>query len=219
MSIFSRFADIINSNMNALLDKAEDPEKLIRMIIQEMEDTLVEVRTVSARSLAERKELARKASWLESELAEWQDKAELAVSKGRDDLAKAALVEKHKVAEEHERLTNEIKQVDQTLDTLSAEIKQLQEKLVDARNRQQSLSVRYQAQSSRLKVNKSIFKASDAHVVERFEAFERKLDELSAQSEVFGDSKASDLKAEIDELASSDQVASELEQLKQKVKS
>src|SRR5215510_5065101 len=119
MSIFSRMTDIINSNLNALLDKAEDPEKMVRLIIQEMEETLVEVRTTSARTIADKKELVRRRDWLKEESTEWERKAEVAVRKGRDDLARAALVERNKATESADHATRELGLLDETLAKLS----------------------------------------------------------------------------------------------------
>ena len=216
MSIFSRFADIINSNINVLLDKAENPEKLIRMIIQEMEDTLVEVRTVSAKTLADKKELQRKLNWLTSEVNDWQEKAKLAVEKGREDLAKAALGEKHKLEADSQDLQNQIVLLDESIGKLTKEVCQLQDKLTDARARQQTISMRFSTQSSRVKINRKLYDSESASVVQTFEQFERKLDELEAEADSYQSSK--DLKAQFQDLEVSDRVNSELEALKSKAK-
>ena len=155
MGIFSRFADIVNANINALLDKAEDPEKLIRLIVQEMEDTLVEVRTASAKTLAEKKEITRRINILKSEAEEWERKAELALSKEREDLAKAALIEKSHVSGAAEEMQQELDRLEDVLAKLTAEITQLQDKLNDARARQKSLLMRHKTTSSRLKSKKN----------------------------------------------------------------
>src|SRR5262245_34291075 len=126
MSIFSRMTDIINSNLNALLDKAEDPEKMVRLIIQEMEETLVEVRTTSARTIADKKELVRRRDWLKEESTEWERTAEVAVRKGRDDLARAALVERNKATEGSDSVTRELSLLEQTLAKLSEDTAALQ---------------------------------------------------------------------------------------------
>ncbi len=219
MSIFSRFADIINSNINVLLDKAEDPQKLIRMIIQEMEDTLVEVRTASAKTLADKKELQRKLDWMQAEIVDWQQKAELAISKGREDLAKAALNEKQKLEKDRTELSRHIDVLNESIDKLTQEINQLQEKLIDARARQQTISMRFDTQTSRVKVNRKIYDSESVSVVQRFEQFERKLDELEAEAESYRSTSSNTLKAQIDDLENSTKVDEELEALKNKIKS
>lgn len=219
MSIFSRFADIINSNINVLLDKAEDPQKLIRMIIQEMEDTLVEVRTASAKTLADKKELQRKLDWMQAEIVDWQQKAELAISKGREDLAKAALNEKQKLEKDRTELSKHIDVLNESIDKLTQEINQLQEKLADARARQQTISMRFDTQTSRVKVNRKIYDSESVSVVQRFEQFERKLDELEAEAESYRSTSSNNLKAQIDDLENSTKVDEELEALKNKIKS
>lgn len=218
MSIFSRFADIINSNMNALLDKAENPEKLIRMIIQEMEDTLVEVRTTSAKTLAEKKELLRRLSWLDEEIDDWQSKAELALVKEREDLAKAALSEKHKLELQRQGLDKEILQLDETIGKLTNEINQLQEKLIDARTRQQALQSRYDVQKSRVKISRKLYEANSDNVVQRYENIERKLDQMEAEVETNYSQSASTLQSQFDELETEEKVDSELADLKAKLK-
>ena len=153
MGIFTRFSDIVNSNINAILDKAEDPEKIVRLMIQEMEDTLVEVRSAAARSIADKKDLNRKLELLDRELSEWESKAELAVRKGREDLAKAALVEKSRVSKAAEVLKQDYIAVDEGLGKLNEDIARLEGKLEDAKQRQKALLARHKTAASRLAGN------------------------------------------------------------------
>lgn len=217
MGIFSRFADIVNANLNALLDKAEDPAKMIRLIIQEMEDTLVEVRTTSARTIAEKKELSRKISRLKDEVEAWQQKAELALSKDREDLAKAALVEKKQAEEMADDVTRQLEVVDANLQQLSTEITQLQEKLQDAKSRQSALLMRHKTATSRLKVREQLYSSSVDDAMDRFESYERKLDNLEANVDAQAMGRKKTLAEEIDSLEEDDVLNAELEELKAKV--
>jgi len=142
MGIFSRMSDIVNSNINSLLDSAEDPEKMIRLIIQEMEDTLVEVRSSSARVLADRKTAERKLLRITQEVTDWEEKAKLAISKGREDLARAALKEKRAIEEELELSSAELRSADDHIDQLNDEVSQLQQKLSDAKAKQKAILIR-----------------------------------------------------------------------------
>lgn len=216
MGIFSRFADIVNANLNALLDKAEDPEKMVRLIIQEMEDTLVEVRTTSARTIADKKELERKLAYLDQEMADWEAKATLALSKDREDLARGALIEKAKIAEVAATARRELDILDSHLHKLADEIAQLQDKLKDAKARQAALLMRHKTAESRLKVRSTIHGGAK-EAVSKFERYERKLDNLEAEVESFDLGKKSTLADEIANLEAGDKVAQELEALKAKI--
>ena len=169
MGIFTRFSDIVNSNINAILDKAEDPEKIVRLMIQEMEDTLVEVRSAAARSIADKKDLNRKIERFDRDLNDWDNKAELALRKGREDLAKAALVEKSRVLTAVDALKQDYIAVDEGLTRLNEDIARLETKLADAKSRQKTLLARHKTASSRLAARRKIhdYKIEDAMV--RFE--------------------------------------------------
>jgi len=217
MGIFTRFSDIVNSNINAILDKAEDPEKIVRLMIQEMEDTLVEVRSAAARSIADKKDLNRKLESLDREARDWEDKAELAIRKGRDDLAKAALVEKSRVASAAEVLKQDYIAVDEGLNKLNEDIARLEGKLEDAKARQKALLARHKTASSRLAVRKKIhdYKIEDAMV--RFEQYTRRIDDVEGRVEAYDLGLPKDLNHEFASLQAEDSVKEELDALKKRV--
>jgi phage shock protein A len=218
MGIFSRFADIVNSNISAILDKAEDPEKMVRLIIQEMEDTVVEVRSTSAKVLAEKKELLRRISRVQEQVEDWEDKAELAISKDREDLAKAALVEKQKTASLLATLEMELKVVEEHIARLKDEVAQLQDKLTDARARQKTIIMRKQTATSRLEVKKQLDSSKIDDAMMKFEQYERRVEGLEAQVDAYDLGKRSTLDDEFAALKAEDSVNDELAALKAKMK-
>lgn len=218
MGIFSRMSDIINSNINALLEKAEDPEKIVRLMIQEMEDTLVEVRSSAAKAIAEKKERSRRLTWLEQEELDWERKAELAIRKGRDDLAKAALVEKSRVAERADVLRKELEVIEDTLGRLNDDIGKLQSKLNDAKARQRTLAMRHNTATNQLKMRTQIHDGRIDDVLNRFELAERRIEEVESRAEAMDIGRQQDIAARIDDLETNEQVAKELEALRARVK-
>ncbi len=216
MGIFSRFADIVNANINSLLDKAEDPEKMVRLIIQEMEDTLVEVRSSSARTLADKKDVVRIIERLKADAEDWESKATLALSKDREDLARQALAEKQKAEEQAESYSKDLNALDDQVSRLQNEIGQLQAKLEDAKARQKTILMRGKTASSRLNVKTKLSNGKLTDAMSRFEQYERKIDNLEAEAESYdlGNKSLSD---EFAELETSEKVDSELAALKAKL--
>jgi phage shock protein A len=216
MGIFSRMTDIINSNVNAMLDQAEEPEKMVRLIIQEMEDTLVEVRSSSARVLADRKEAARRLEQVRNEATNWEDKARLAITRDREDLARAALQEKRAIEEEVSVVEAELAATDEHIAQLNNEVSQLQQKLDDARARQKALTMRSKTVESRIKVKRQIHREALDDAFTRFERFERRMDTLESQLEAMdlGRTVPPDLAAQINALQDDDRINDDLERLK-----
>jgi len=216
MGIFSRFTDIINSNINAILDKAEDPEKMVRLIIQEMEETLVEVRTQSAKLIADKKELGRRIDRLSREAGDWESKAEIALNKGREDLARAALKEKQGAEEACAAIESDFEVINDNLEKLSGDIGQLQQKLVDAKTRQKALIVRGRTAKSRIDVKRQIHDVDIDEAMGRFDRYERRIDDLEGEVEAYDLGKRS-LSDEITELEEDEGVDEELARLKAKM--
>ncbi len=215
MGIFSRLADIINSNLNAILDRAEEPEKIIRLVIQEMEDTLVEVRSTAAKTIAEKKEISRRLGRLSEAQQGWQQKAELALSKGREDLAKGALVEKAKLAEAAEALREEVEELDAMLRQGEVDIAKLEGKLREAKAKQQALTARHETAGSRLKVRRTLYDGRVEEAFSRFEQVEKKLDEAEGEVEAYDLGRGGkSLAEEISELAAESAIEDELAALK-----
>jgi len=218
MGIFSRTRDIIAANVADMLDRADDPSKTIRMIILEMEETLVEVRAAAARTIADQKEMRRHIAKLESVQAGWIEKAELALSKGRDDLAKAALVEKRKAQDLAEQLKGEIGALDEALGASEADIAKLQTKLREARTRQNAIATRLETAHNRERMREMYAgnKVEDAFA--RFDILERRADYAEGRADALSlGAGPKSLEEEIAELRSADAVDEELAALKRRV--
>ncbi|MDR7155123.1 phage shock protein A [Sphingobium xenophagum] len=215
MGIFSRTRDIIAANVTDLLDKAEDPAKMIRMIILEMEETLVEVRASAARTIADQKEMRRHITKLTALQDSWTEKAQLALSKDREDLAKAALVERQKATDMAEHLAHEIETLDEALRAAEEDIAKLQAKLREARVRQNSLVTRMQSAENRLRVREAYAGEKVNEAFARFDMLERRVDMAEGRADAMDlGSQPKTLEEEIAELRSADKVDADLAALK-----
>jgi len=218
MGMFSRMGDIINSNINSMLERAEDPEKIARLIIQEMEDTLIEVRTAAARAIADKKDVSRKLDKFKSAEIEWAEKAELAVRKGREDLARGALQAKSKASGMVEMLENELSIIDQAIDKAESDMAKLQDKLDEAKAKHKALMIRAGTAQNRLRVRETVADHKVEDALSRYAALERKVDELEAQADAFDLNHGKSLKSQFVTLESEENIESELSALKAKMK-
>ena len=214
MGIFSRTRDIIAANVTDLLDKSEDPAKMIRMIILEMEETLVEVRASAARTIADQKEMRRQITRLDQLQESWVEKAELALSKDREDLAKAALTEKQKAADLADGLKVEIAVLDDALRASEADIAKLQTKLREARTRQNAITTRMESAENRARLREMVSGPKVEDAFSRFSILERRADLAEGRAEALGLAAPKTLDEEIAELRASEKVDAELEALK-----
>jgi len=215
MGIFSRMGDIINANLNAALEKAEDPEKMIRLMIQEMEDTLVEIRSATAKCIAEKKERSRLLKRLEQQQIEWERKAELALEKEREDLARAALAEKTALADRIGYLKEELEHYEEQLTKYDEDIGKLQAKLTDARNRQRALVMRHHSANHHLKTRKHVHNDKIDEMFYRFDVAEERIERIESEAEALDmGRKGQSLNSEFEQLARDERVEEALAELK-----
>jgi phage shock protein A len=214
MGVFSRLTDIINSNVNAILDRAEDPEKIIRLIIQEMEDTLVEVRSSAVKIIAEKKEVERRLASLARERDEWERKAELALTRNREDLAKGALVAKARIVEQIRVLEQQLGHIDEALEKQNDDVAKLQAKLAEAKARERAIVTRQKSAVSRLKLRAQLYDERIVDAFARFEQVEKNLDTLEGKVEAYDVGRKKSLNEELAELQSETEIEQELAALK-----
>jgi phage shock protein A len=218
MTIFSRLGDIINANLNALLDRAENPQKLIRLVIQEMEDTLVEVRSAAVRVIAERKDYERRIARLTAERDEWEKKAEFALMRNREDLARGALMAKAQINRSLEEAQTQLSHIVEGLAQQNEDIGRLQAKLADAKSREKILLTRRHTAEARLKLRGKIHEDRITDAVAKFESIERALDSLEGQVDAYDLGRSKTLTDEFAELEAGQAVQDELEALKARLK-
>ena len=217
MTVFSRITDIINANINALLERAEDPEKLIRLMIQEMEGTLVEVRSQSVRAIADKREIERRIERLDASGQEWEDKAALALGKGREDLARSALVVKRKLEDQAVLLREELALIEESLAHHNADLVRLQAKIEEAKARKSSIELRMSTAKDRVRVRRTLHDDRVEGALDRYGSLERRIDELEAGAEVYDMGKAKTLEQEFADLEAEADVAEDLERLRARV--
>lgn len=218
MGIFTRFRDIISANINAMLDRAEDPHKLIRLMIHEMEDTLVELKAACAGVMAEQAKIRREIEVLDEKCRDWEAKAELAVRKQREDLAREALLEKRRYAESCEARKDELAGHQALVDQYRDEILQLEEKLDGARDKQRLLAQRHRHAQHKKQARAELRRAESRETLYKFEDLENRIERMEAEAELVHPKRSTPLETELDKLMADDDIENELEALKQKQK-
>ena len=214
MGIFTRLRDIVNSNINAMLDKAEDPEKLIRLMIQEMEDTLVEIRASCADAMATKKRVQREREEMLTRAGQWEERAQLAVNRGREDLAREALLDKRRYNERAEKLGNELSQCDVLIDQYQADIVQLESKLNTAREKQRILVQRHLHAQQKKRAEMDIRRIETSDAIIRFEQFENRIERMEAEADLVNYGRKNSLEEEISSLECDEELEKELKDLK-----
>jgi phage shock protein A len=216
MGIFTRFRDIVNSNINSMLDKAEDPEKLIRLMIQEMEDTLIEMKASCAGAIAARKKSGRAFREAQTRVTDWNAKAELAVSKGREDLAREALLEKRRYADTLVALEKEQTQLDDVVSQYQGDMLQLEDKLTKAREKQRALVQRHIHAQKKTIAQQQIRQAGSGDAVLRFEQFENRIERMEAEADLVNVHRKPSLEDQFTKLVSDEEIEKELAAIKAK---
>jgi len=214
MGIFTRFRDIISSNINAMLDKAEDPEKMIRLMIREMEDTLVEIKTACAGVMAGNKKAQRQLAELQDRVRYWEEKAELAIKMGRDDLAREALIEKRKFSGRTESLESELSENDLLIEQYQNDIRQLEEKLKSARDKQRLLVQRHIHAQRKMQAQKEIQRIDSTESIMKFEELENRIERMEVEAEMVNYGKKTSLEEELERLSVDEDIENELRALK-----
>jgi phage shock protein A len=214
MGIFTRFRDIISSNINAILDKAEDPEKLIKLMIREMEDTLVEIKAACAGAMASSKKVQRQLDALHERIRYWEEKAEIAVKKGRDDLAREALIEKRRFANRLDGLESEFNEHNLLIEQYQDDIRQLEDKLKSARDKQRLLVQRHIHASRKIQAQEEIRRVDSSEAMLKFDELENRIERMEAEADLVNFGKKTALEAEFDILGVDEEIEKELQALK-----
>jgi phage shock protein A len=214
MGIFTRFKDIVASNINSMLDNAEDPEKLIKLMIREMEDTLIEIKSSCANTIAGQKKAQRFLDEIEEKEDFWNQKAELAVQKGKDNLARQALQEKRRYTQRAETLQTEVTELTVMIEQYREDIQELENKLKSAREKQRMLVQRHLRATRKKRVREEIRRADSAEVMQKFEELEQQIERMEAEADLVDYGRASNLEAQLDALEADDEIEAELNELK-----
>jgi len=214
MGIFTRFRDIISSNINSMLDKAEDPEKLIKLMIREIEDTLIELKSACAGVMASQKKVERRLEGARSREQHWAERAQLAVDKGRDDLAREALVEKRRFTDMVQALEEEHIEHGAMVAQYKDDIRQLEEKLAGAREKQRLLLQRHIRAKRKKEAREEMRRVDNYATMAKFDDFENRIERMEAEADLVNFGRKSNLDEAFDKLADEDDIERELAAMK-----